>query len=285
MDGFFKGDFGQYFTPREIISFVIQMMQPSRDDLVLDPACGSGGFLLHALDSVRREASEYYDEGTEEHFKYWHDFAQRRLFGIEINDEIARVAKMNMIIHDDGHTNAVCEDALDRIERLRETNSGFAKERFDLVLTNPPFGAKISADEHPYLSSYELGNQTSAKGKSTQRKNQKSEVLFIERIWQFLKPGSGRAAVVLPDGVLTNASQQYVRDFLLERFELQAVVSLPATAFAHYGAGVKSSLVFLRKRADEEAASDDEAVFMALAEKIGYDASGRETVNDTVPVC
>lgn len=71
-----------------------------------------------------------------------------------------------------------------------------------------------------------------------------------------------------------------MRDFLLERFELQAVVSLPATAFAHYGAGVKSSLVFLRKRADEEAASDDEAVFMALAEKIGYDASGRETVNE-----
>ncbi|MBI5189309.1 MAG: restriction endonuclease subunit S [Nitrospirae bacterium] len=103
--------------------------------------------------------------------------------------------------------------------------------------------------------------------------------MFIERIWHFLKPGTGRAAVVLPDGILTNASLQYVRDFILERFQLLAVVSLPQTAFAHFGAGVKASVVFLRKRADGETPDDNEAIFMAAPEKIGYDATGRKCEN------
>ena len=111
MDGFFKGDFGQYFTPRPIIDFAVQMLQPSNDDFVLDPACGSGGFLLHALDAVRREANEYHKPGSAENFRHWHDFAMTHLFGIEINEEIARVAKMNMILHDDGHSNVIGADA------------------------------------------------------------------------------------------------------------------------------------------------------------------------------
>jgi type I restriction enzyme M protein len=277
MDNFFKGDFGQYFTPREIIDFIVKMMPPSHEDKVLDPACGSGGFLLYALDAVRAAADEYYDEDTVEHYRYWHEFAEKRLFGIEINDEIARVAKMNMILHDDGHTNVIGADALDRFERIQDVNGNFLRNSFDLVLTNPPFGAQVSLAERPYLSGYDLGNQTQKNGKQKPRKNQKTEILFIERIWQFLKPGSGRAAIVLPDGVLTNSSLQYVRDFLLERFALLAVVSLPATAFAHYGAGVKSSLVFVRKRADNEVPDDDEAIFMAAPRHIGYDATGRKT--------
>ena len=283
MDGFFKGDFGQYFTPREIIAFAVEMMQPTNEDVILDPACGSGGFLLHALDAVRREASEYYDEGTEEHFKHWHDFAQKRLFGIEINDEIARVAKMNMILHDDGHTNVIGTDGLDRIDRLNEINRGFRKDQFDLVLTNPPFGSQYDKSQHPHLDEFYLGNQADAKGKLKPRRNQKTDILYIERIWEFLKPG-GRAAIVLPDGTLTNSSLQYVRDFLLERFRLLAVVSLPQTAFAHYGAGVKSSLIFVRKREEGETSDDSEAVFMAAPEKIGYDATGRKIENQLTDV-
>jgi len=285
MDGFFKGDFGQYFTPREIISFAVDMMEPKADELVLDPSCGSGGFLLYALDKVRREASEYWEKGTDEHFRYWHDFAQKRLYGLEINDEIARVAKMNMIIHDDGHTNVCGEDALERFERIdaKTSNNGFKKNRFDLILTNPPFGAQVALAEHPYLADYELGRQAGRQAGRQDvthtRKNQKTEILFIERIYQFLKPGTGRAAVVLPDGILTNSSLQYVRDFILERFQLLAVVSLPQTAFSHYGAGVKASIVFLRKRADDEQPDDNEAIFMAAPEKIGYDATGRKCEN------
>ena len=102
----------------------------------------------------------------------------------------------------------------------------------------------------------------------------------MERILGLLKPGTGRAAVVLPDGVLNNASLEYVRDLLLDRAQLLAVVSLPPSAFAHYGAGVKASLVFFRRRAEDEKPNDDEATFMAAPERIGYDATGRETAND-----
>ena len=101
----------------------------------------------------------------------------------------------------------------------------------------------------------------------------------MERIWEFLKPGTGKAAIVLPDGVLTNSSSQYVRDFILERFQLLAVVSLPQCAFAHFGAGVKASIIFVRKRGENEIADDNEAIFMAAPELIGYDATGRKTAS------
>ena len=166
MDGFFKGDFGQYFTPREIIAFAVEMMRPQAGDLVLDPACGSGGFLLYALDKVRSEAADYHEPGSVEHYKHWHDFAEKNLYGIEINDEIARVAKMNMILHDDGHSNIVGEDALERFEgiRRRTGNNGFQEGRFDLVLTNPPFGAQVALAERPYLSDFDLGQPGGRQG-------------------------------------------------------------------------------------------------------------------------
>lgn len=277
MDGFFKGDFGQYFTPRPIIEFAVKMMKPEHDWDVLDPACGSGGFLLHALDYMRTQAGDYFDPGTVDYFNYWHDFASKHLFGIEINDEIARVAKMNMIVHDDGHTNVISYDALDSIEKMHEHNRGFEEGSFDLILTNPPFGSTINLAEKPYLANYELGNTYDAKGKAKPRKSQSSEILFIERIWDFLKPGTGKAAIVLPDGVLTNSSAQYVRDFILEKFQLLAVVSLPQHAFSHFGAGVKASLIFVRKRKSSEKADLNEAIFMAAPELIGYDATGRKT--------
>ncbi len=321
MDGFFKGDFGQYFTPRNIIAFAIQMIDLKADDTVIDPACGSGGFLLHALDHVRKLASEYYDEDSKDHFDYWHSFAEKRLFGIEINEEIARVAKMNMIVHDDGHTNVIGNDALEPLANIARKSEAFMKviggswetvfnpktEKDELVFrrderkgfakipTNPPFGAVIKDELHSYLSSYELSryiakgggkddddledegaDPTAGKKAIKQRASVKTEIIYCERVWQLLKPG-GQAAVVLPDGLLTNASLQGVRDWLLERFKVLAVVSLPQFAFAHFGAGVKSSVVFLEKRFPNVPASDDEAIFMAMAENIGYDAPGRTT--------
>lgn len=168
-------------------------------------------------------------------------------------------------------------DALDSIDKMHEKNRGFEADKFDLILTNPPFGSKINSAEKPYLSTYELGNTYNAKGVAKPRKNQSSEVLFIERIWEFLKPGIGKAAIVLPDGILTNSSSQYVRDFILEKFQLLAVVSLPQHAFAHFGAGVKASIIFVRKRKANEIPDENEAIFMAAPELIGYDATGRTT--------
>ena len=304
MGGFFKGDFGQYFTPRELIAFCVSMLEPKRTDLILDPACGSGGFLLYALDHVRREADKIQTPGTSDHFRYWHGFAQNNLFGIEINDELARVAKMNMIIHDDGHTNIVGHDALDFPDNLEDKNGGLAKGKFDLILTNPPFGATIKRTEKGdgyleqfelmrYLSkNYPLHTEMTGQAEETDRRltpksfrpraSIKTEIAFLERIHSFLKPGTGRAAVVLPDGILTNSSLQGVRHWLLNRFQLMAVVSLPQFAFQHYDAGVKASIVFLRRLADEETVSDDAPIFMALTENIGYDATGRKTFDVTV---
>lgn len=282
MDGFFKGDFGQYFTPRQIIEFAVDLVEPTSDDLVLDPACGSGGFLLYALDAVRDEAAEYHDNPeSADFYRHWHDFAEKQLFGIEINDELCRVAKMNMIVHDDGHSNVVGEDALKPIKALGRKNAGLTPEAFDVILTNPPFGARVKAEDHRYLAEYEFGvKRGGAKGKKGDLlKSQKTEILFVERVWEFLKP-DGRMAIVLPDGILSNQGTAPVRRFMLDRFQVLAVVSLPVTAFAHYGAGVKASLVVARKRRPEEIPADDEVTFMAAPEKIGYDATGRKTKNE-----
>jgi len=310
MGGFFKGDFGQYFTPRELIAFAVEMLNPEKKDLVLDPACGSGGFLLYALDHVRREADRRFPKFLSnpkqhtDHYTYWHDFAEKNLLGIEINEELARVAKMNMIIHDDGHTNIVGHDALDFLDRIESKKEMLKRGKFDLILTNPPFGSVIKRTEKSegYLEQFELrkylGKSTtgsepdeSAKGESDAKRGAKAvkdrasiktEILFLERVHSFLKPGTGRVAIVLPDGILTNSSLQGVRNWLLERFQLLAVVSLPQFAFAHYDAGVKASLVFLRRLSEGEKVLDDTPIFMALAENIGYDATGRKTFAVTV---
>ncbi|MBS0556643.1 MAG: restriction endonuclease subunit M [Proteobacteria bacterium] len=163
---YFTGDAGQYFTPRELVEFCVQMMQPRAKDRVLDPCCGSGGFLLHALDAVRNEANRKHRVGEPQHWQHWHDFAQRNLFGIEINLDIARVAKMNMIMHDDDHTNVVAGNALRPIKSFLEHNAGFRPDSFDLVLTNPPFGATAKDADMPTLKDdFELFNKHDAKGK------------------------------------------------------------------------------------------------------------------------
>ena len=286
MGGFFKGDFGQYFTPRELIAFCVAMLEPTRNDLILDPACGSGGFLLHSLDHVRREADRRFDPQSIQHFQYWHDFAMNRLFGIEINDELARVAKMNMIIHDDGHTNVVGHDALDFFDQIKAKHSDINFTGFNMVLTNPPFGSTIKRVEKRdgYLEQFDLRQYIGKNYPNSRAKpaSIKTEVLFLERVHSFLKPGTGRAAIVLPDGILTNSSLQGVRRWLIDHFQILAVVSLPQFTFSHYDAAVKPSIIFLRRRAVGEVADDDETTFMALAENIGYDSTGSATFVVTV---
>ena len=243
LGNFFKGEIGQFFTPREVVEFMVKMVTPHHEERVLDPACGSGGFLLHALDYIRAQASEFYTQGTPEHYTHWHDFAKERLFGIEVNDSIARVAKMNMIIHDDGHSNVIGNDALVNFDSLYNQHRDFQKETFDLILTNPPFGAVVKKAESPYLNDYDMG-----KGNASQ----KTEILFLERCFDFLKWETGKLAIILPDGILTNSSLQYVRDYIEGHFQILAIVSLPQTAFSYYGAGVKTSILFLQKFSHEE---------------------------------
>ena len=162
MGSFFRGEFGQYFTPRVIVQFIVEALPIKNTSLVLDTSCGSGGFLLHALDKVRKQANkEFPDYKTDiEENKawrdYWHNFAQRNLYGIEINEQIARTAKMNMIIHDDGHTNVISVDGLINENEVftKTTNNGFRYNRFNFIITNPPFGSSIKQSEKHYLRNY-----------------------------------------------------------------------------------------------------------------------------------
>ncbi len=253
MGSYFRGDFGQFFTPRNIVKFIVSVLPITHESRVIDTSCGSGGFLLYALDKVRQEADEYYQHDPAKHFRHWHDFAEKKLFGIEINEQISRTAKMNMIIHDDGHTNVITSDGLLRSDVMIEKsgNDGFEYNSFDFIITNPPFGSSVKQTESAYLHQYSLGNKDTSwldlkNSASTERANQSTEVLFIEQDYNFLVEG-GFLAIVIPDGILTNSSMQYVRDNIEQWFRIVAVISLPQTAFAHTGAGVKSSVLFLRK--------------------------------------
>lgn len=261
MGSYFRGDFGQYFTPRPIVKFIVDSLPITHKSRVLDTSCGSGGFLLYALDKVREQANEFYDpiKDEKDHYKYWHDFAEKNLFGIEINDQIARTAKMNMIIHDDGHTNVIASDGLlsDTDMQAKSGNKEFKYNSFDFIITNPPFGSSIKQTEKAYMHQYNLAIKevdwlnTTASGKAALRDSQSTEVLFLEQCHKFLTE-HGYLAVVIPDGILTNSSMQYVRDNLEEMYRIVAVVSMPQTAFSATGAGVKSSVLFLRKHKDKQ---------------------------------
>lgn len=264
MGSFFRGNFGQYFTPREIVKFIVDTLPITKDSKVLDTSCGSGGFLLYALNKVREKATEYYPNYSKDAkqyakwFPYWHDFAEKNLFGIEISEQISRAAKMNMIIHDDGHTNVITSDGLVSDETIfaKTNNQGFKYGTFDFIITNPPFGSTIRQSEQAYLKTYQLGKKEEdwLAVKTTPentRDGQSTEVLFIEQDYKFLKEG-GYLAIVLPDGILTNSSMQYVRTQIEDWFRIVAVVSMPQTAFAANGAGVKSSVLFLRKWSKEQ---------------------------------
>jgi type I restriction enzyme M protein len=266
----FRGEMGQYFTPRAIVEFMVDFLEPDIHDLVIDPACGSGGFLIYALEKVKNDLEarlEPHDARDR-----WKDFALKQVFGIEINNQLARVSMMNMIIHEDGHTNIENNDALDNPTKFHPRRD-VKLDKFTLLLTNPPFGAVVKDRERTYLKDYFLG------GKEKKRNRQNTEILFIERCLDYLRPG-GRMGIVLPDGILTNSTLQYVRDFVLEKAQILGVVSLPQGAFTHYGAGVKASLLFLRKKEEDEILSQNYPIFMAIARHIGYDTTGRPDKNE-----
>jgi len=174
-----------------------------------------------------------------------------------------------MIIHDDGHTNVIAADGLIPSKDVKDEhgtvvqkglvnlskNQGFRENRFDFIITNPPFGSSVKQKEKAYLNQYGLAlkdvDWLNPKSKSSSRDNQSTEVLFIEQCHKFLREG-GWLAIVIPDGVLTNSSLQYVRDHIEEMYRIGAAVSMPQTAFAATGAGVKSSVLFLKKHSQDE---------------------------------
>lgn len=294
LGSYFRGEFGQYFTPRTIVSVIVDSLPITNTDFVMDTSCGSGGFLLYALNKIRTIAIEKLSQkrlDTDGCYKYWHNFAANKLFGIEISEGIARSAKMNMIIHDDGHTNVVAHDGLSPIAIIaQETHNDKIKPNmFKYILTNPPFGATIKKSENPYIKNYELGHKIphwidrKIKGISLDsifenekyvKDNESTEVLFLEQAHNFLEDG-GILAIVLPDGILTNSSMQDLRDWIMEKYRLIASISMPEFAFSAKDANVKSSVLFLQKYSSETTKSIrtikdtiQDAVFAQYRDKI-----------------
>ena len=274
---FIKGTFtgkglGQFFTPREIVEFMVDMVEPKRKHLILDPACGSCGFLITCMDRVFDDIDELYRQrGLDNPKREKWRFATQYLYGTDLNERMTWVAKMNMVMHGDGHGGIFTHDGLRDSERI-EPILDIVKKRggFDIILTNPPFGSIIKNQD--VLARYELGKR---------RRSQLTEALFIERCLKLLMPG-GMLAIVVPDGVLSNITLKYVRDFIDQNAIWKAIISLPQETFVPYGSGMKTSLLFLQKK-DIEGELKQGKVFMAIAENVGYDATGRSTGKNDLP--
>ena len=321
----FRGEIGQYFTPRPIVEFIIHMLEPTEGQVVCDPASGSGGFLIRFFEVVRQQIfadvdRQYtafkleteartdlgeaaraemlrarYDElqreldQSIEGTRMW-TLANRSIYGTDANERMARTSKMNMIMHGDGHGGVHHHNGFLNV-------NGIFEGRFDTILTNPPFGSNVEPTDKVQPADVYLDDEVEklyrrryqapyaeararlvgavgspigelfdlARNGNGKLGKIKTEVLFIERCLNLLKPG-GRLGVVLPEGIFNNPSLAYVREFVEDRARLLAVVSLPQETFAASGASVKCSLLFLQKFTDEQAARYAALHTAALAE-------------------
>jgi len=264
-----KPDKGQFFTPRPVVKMCVKMLNPKLGEYVLDPACGPAGFLIHCLYWVaERHIKGKFADFSNRRYQY----ANSRLFGIDFDPRLARVAKAMMLIAGDGRTNVYRVNSLDPREWKNRTDGligAIQDGRFDIVMTNPPFAGNISQPE--ILGGYDLAY----KGDHTKRKRVKKQtrdVLFLERCLRFLKPG-GRMAMVLPQGNLNNTSAEYVREWVLNRARVLAVVGLHVNTFKPF-TGTKTSVLFLRKLGEDEEPLPEYPIFLAVNEKPVKDNSG-----------
>ena len=308
----FRGELGQFFTPRTIVDFMVSVLDPQEGEYVCDPCCGSGGFLIRAFEYVRehienevevrkedvkkslftdnysklpKKEQEKIDQKVIDAFNkmnYELDINNPMgrlrslsfdcIYGTDANPRMARTAKMNMIMHGDGHGGVHHHDGLLNV-------NGIWEGRFDVILTNPPFGARIDkelkiteADRFTdiekikaYEKRYGKENYDNALKQVNDHINQPildlfqigkfsglTEVLFIERCLNLLKPG-GRMGIVLPEGVLNNTNLQKVRDFVESKAKILLIVSIPQDVFMAAGATVKPSLLFFKKFTENEA--------------------------------
>ncbi len=298
----FRGQLGQFFTPRTIVDFIVDFIEPKEEELICDPCVGSGGFIIKTFENIKEEIEneykikkfelqkeifgenqEYLDDEKkqkeyEEVINKLNEEEQKRLkqlsccsiYGTDANPRMARVAKINMIMHGDGHSGIHHHDGLLNV-------NGIFRERFDVILTNPPFGItygdlpKVQEDDkfqddkliEEYIKKYGEKYKTELKqvseniGKPIRTLFEvgeytgKSEVLFVERCLDLLKDG-GKMGIVLPEGVLNSSDLEKARELFEGKAKIKLIVSLPDEIFLSAGATVKTSLVFLQKFTKEE---------------------------------
>ena len=256
---------GQFFTPEPVIDFCVSMMQPKPNETIIDPACGSGGFLMSALKYIQDNNPKLDTSKV----------VSQNIFGLDINRSIARIAKMKLLLEANGKTNILCTNSLEDLDSIKLSLG--QKNGFDLILTNPPFGAKIT--QSSVLSKFDLGHKWGNHEKEfykskTVYANQNAEILFIERCLQLLKEG-GRMAIVLPNGNFENPSLEYLRYYIKQKAKVLAIVNLPQETFIPYGTGVKTSLLFLEKDSKNE--ERQYPIFFGRVTKLGYQGNKNGT--------
>ena len=254
---FEKSDNQQFFTPRQVVEFMVRFINPQVGQILCDPACGSGGFLM--------EASKYighllFSHGEEElSVNRISQYLSNHIIGLEIDKRMAWVAQMNLIMHGDGDGNIHHLEGNGSLGFSEKLNHLVKPNELDIILTNPPFGSDLS--DKADLSRYQLGE-----GKSSRRRG----ILFIERCICWLKPG-GRLGIIIEDSVLNGATSEDVRRFVLQHCVVEAVISLPDVTFMPYSSS-KTSILFLRKKNNSREVQSD--IFMANVEQIGRKPNG-----------
>ena len=284
-----KGGQGQFFTPRNVIKMMVDILDPDDEDMVIDPACGSGGFLIEALrhvwDKFKKEAEEYnWTNNNLQEEKM--DVALNRIRGIDKDYFLAKVAKAYMAIIGDGKSGIFCEDSLEVPKNWNEkTRLKIHLEDFSVLLTNPPFGSKIPVRGEEKLKQFELGHKWKLNKKTDEwekgklKDKEAPQILFIERCLQFLKDG-GRMAIILPDGIYGNESLSYIRNWLIEKARIVAIIDVPVETFMP-NTSTKTTIMILQKLLKEKI-PNNYPVFMIVAETCGHDRRGKELDEDDI---
>ncbi len=271
-----KADRGQFFTPEPVINFCVEFLQPQPHEKIIDPTCGSGGFLFSAYQYLS------------DNFQVAKQGIIPNLFGIDINKTIVKIAKMKLLLECNTNLNIIAQNSLEDLDELALSFGQTIENQMDIVLANPPFGTMGKITNEKLLRKYELGykwqgNPLSLEGGTyyktkTLHTGQTPEILFIERCLQLLKEG-GKMAIVLPNGMFENPSLEYLRYFIKQKAKVLAVVNLPQETFIPFGTGVKTSILFLQKNVvGEDTDKDNESkVFFGRVSKLGYQGNKNGT--------
>jgi type I restriction enzyme M protein len=299
-----RGDRGEFFTPRNICKMAVQMMDPDEKQVIMDPACGTGGFLTiamnHVIEKIRAAEQRKWrnpvaptEREQRELVRRIQEYAFGRIVGVDLNPNLVKAAKMNMVMNNDGSGGLFQGNSLappvtwNRDLREREL---FGK--VDLIFTNPPFGSRIQVDDPTILEQYDLArvwDRDKATGSYALRtprmlvKAQPPEVLFIERCVQLLKPGTGTLCIVLPDSILGAPGLGYVREWILRETRVVASIDLHPDAFQPKNS-TQTSLLVLQRKGERQKDHEIESrrrqpyeIFMALANHVGHDKRGNTT--------
>jgi len=311
-----RGDRGEFFTPRNVARMAIKMLDMPQDSKVLDPACGTGGFLVIGMNSVIKKLKKEMVKNTGKKESEWSDnqkqslrdrikeLASENFFGFDIIQDLVKATKMNMVMNNDGSGNILENNSLKPPHEWKDDLKNFLCKSFnlpknsirrkkdlalfDIVVTNPPFGTKLPIKNTNTLEQYDLGhlwkrNEKTKVPEMTSRlaKSRPPEVLFIERCYQFLKPG-GVMGIVVPDAILgapglDNAS---IREWIIQKCRILASIDLHVDTFQP-GNGTQTSVLFLQKKTEKEIENEDKTgkmsnyeVFFAMADHIGHDKRG-----------